>query len=146
MLTGAAVLPSACAREAEEPPLPAACSAGRDPVLGALEAAPRPVRLDGTPLSACVRPSGTSGGDLQTAGASLVSAASALADAAARRPEGPDALRLGYLVGAAQRGAGGPGAPGTSTEMVRRIELELDAVPARSRAVEQGLRAGRRTG
>ena len=58
---------------------------------------------------------------------------------------GPAALRLGYLVGAAERGIGGPGAPGTSTEIVRRLELELDAVGP-SRALERGLSAGRASG
>jgi hypothetical protein len=133
-----------CAREDEAPPLPPACTAGPEAVLRALEAAPRPVRVDGVRLSACIPPS-TSGSELQAVGPTLVGAASELSDAAARRPEGPAALRLGYLVGAAERGIGGARAPGTSTEIVRRLELELDAV-GRSRSLERGLRAGRASG
>ena len=136
---------SACARDGAERPLPAACSAGRDRVIEALRAAPRPVRIDGTPLSACFARR-SNGGDLQAVGASFVEAASTLSDKAALRPEGPAARRLGYLVGAAERGAGGAGAPGTNTEIVRRLELELDDVDPRSQALAEGLRAGRTTG
>ena len=142
---GALGVVSACARDGAERPLPAACSAGRDRVIEALRAAPRPVRIGGTPLSACFARRST-GGDLQAVGASFVEAASTLSDEAALRPEGPAARRLGYLVGAAERGAGGAGAPGTNTEIVRRLELELDDVDPGSRALAEGLRAGRATG
>jgi hypothetical protein len=142
---GVLVVVSGCAREGLARPLPSACSAGRDRVIEALKAAPRPVRLDGAPLSACFARR-TTGGDLQAVGASFVEAASTLSNQAARRPEGPAARRLGYLVGAAERGAGGVGAPGTNTEVVRRLELELDGVDPGSRALADGLRAGRASG
>jgi hypothetical protein len=145
LLLGAALTPLGCAPEGEEPPLPKACTAGPEAVLEALEAAPGPVRMDGVPVSACLRPE-SSGEVLQTVGPTLVGAASELADAASGRPESRAALELGYLVGAVERATGGSGAPGTSTEIVRRIELELDAVRPRSRALEEGRRAGRATG
>jgi len=100
--------------------------------------------VGGAPLSACLARHST-GGDLQAVGTSFVGAASALADRAAREPEGRAATQLGYLVGAVQRGASRPGG-NTSGEMVRRVELELDAVDRGSHALRAGIRAGRTTG
>jgi hypothetical protein len=139
------LLAGACARQARQPPLPAACSAGPEAVLTALRAAPSPVRLGGTPLSGCLARQST-GGDLQAVGSSFVGAATSLSERTAREPEGRAATELGYLVGAVERGSGGAEAAGTSAEVVRRVELELDAVPRRSRALRHGLRAGRSTG
>lgn len=134
-----------CARQDREPSLPLACSAGPAAVQAALETAPRPVRVDGTPLSACLD-ARSDAGDLQTVGTSLVAVAAELGGRAARRPEGQAAVQLGYLVGAMQRGAGRANAQGIHSELMRRVELELDPVGARSRAVDEGIRAGRRTG
>lgn len=133
-----------CGREGPAEPLPRACTAGPEPVLRALGAAPRPVRIAGAPLSVCLARHST-GGDLQAVGTSFVGAASALADRAAREPEGRAATQLGYLVGAVQRGASRPRG-NTSGEMVRRVELELDAVDRGSHALRAGIRAGRTTG
>jgi len=144
LLLAAALVAAGCAREGPDVPLPAACSVGPEAVLRALRAAPRPVRVEGVPLSACLSRHST-GGDLQAMGASFVGAASALADRAASDPESPAATQLGYLAGAAERGAAGPGG-NTSGEVVRRIDLELDAVRHDSRALRAGLRAGRATG
>ena len=144
-LLAAALAVLGCAREGPEKPLPPACAAGPEAVLEALRAAPRPVRLhEGVPLSRCLARHST-GGDLQAVGASFVGAASTLADRAAHAPDGRAAAELGYLVGAVERGARSPGG-NTSGEMVRRVELELDAVDHRSQAVRSGLRAGRVTG
>jgi hypothetical protein len=134
-----------CARQDREPSLPLACSAGPEAVQAALEAAPRPVRIDGTPLSACLD-ARSDGADLQTVGTSLVGVAAELGGRAARRPESQAAVQLGYLVGAMQRAAGRANAQGIHSELVRRVELELDPVGARSGAVDEGIRAGRRTG
>jgi len=134
-----------CAPQDGDEPLPFACGMGPEAVRDALGAAPRPVRIDGTPLSACLDPT-SDGTDLQAVGTSLVGAASELAGRAQRRPEGAAAMRLGYLVGAVQRGAGRANAQGINSELVRRIEQELALVDPGSRAVREGLRAGRSTG
>ena len=134
-----------CAPQDGDRPLPLACGVGPETVRNALEAAPRPVRIDGTPLSACLAPA-SDGTDLQAVGTSLVGAASELAGAAERRPEGEAAMRLGYLVGAVQRGAGRANAQGINSELVRRIEQELALVDPGSRAVREGLSAGRTSG
>lgn len=134
-----------CARQDREASLPLACSADPGEVRAALEAAPRPVRVDGTPLSACLD-ARSDAADLQTVGSSLVGVAAELGGQAARRPEGQAAVQLGYLVGAMQRGAGRAHAQGIHSELMRRVELELDPLGPRSRAVEEGIRAGRRTG
>ncbi len=134
-----------CAPQDGDEPLPLACGVGPETVRDALGAAPRPVRIDGTPLSACLEPA-SDGTDLQTVGTSLVGAASELAGPAERRPEGEAAMRLGYLVGAVQRGAGRANAQGINSELVRRVEQELALVDRGSRAVREGLRAGRSSG
>jgi hypothetical protein len=144
LLLVAALVAAGCARQGAADRLPVGCTEGPGKVLDALRAAPRPVRLDGAPLSACLTRHST-GGDLQAVGPTLVSAATTLSDRAARDPEGRAALELGYLVGGLERGAEGPGG-NTSGEVVRRVGLELDAVDNRSHALQKGLRAGRATG
>ncbi len=144
-LFAVATVATACAPQGGDEPLPVACGVGPETVRDALGAAPRPVRIDGTPLSACLEPA-SDGADLQTVGNSLVGAATELAGPAERRPEGEAAMRLGYLVGAVQRGAGRANAQGINSELVRRVEQELALVDPASRAVREGLRAGRSTG
>ena len=101
--------------------------------------------MDGAPLSSCLDPKST-GGDLQAVGTSLVGAATDLADRAARHPESDAATQLGYLAGAMRRGAGRSSAQGVHTELVRRIEQELELVDPGSSALREGVEAGRRTG
>jgi hypothetical protein len=120
--------------------VPVACKEGAGAVRAALARAPARVDLDGTPLSDCFT-RGSDGADLQQVGATYVSAASGLASAARSRPEGPEALRLGYLVGAAHRGAART--QGVHDELVRRIEQELGGVNTRSGAYARGFSAGR---
>ena len=126
-----------------DPSLPDACKRGPAAVRSALRAAPRPVRLDGVPLSRCVSEA-SDAGELQASGASLVGAAGGLAAGARRSPGGADELRLGYLVGAAARGAGPEG--GERSELLRRLEQEADALRQRGAAFRRGLEAGRRDG
>lgn len=96
--------------------LPAACLAGSGAYLAALESAPRQVRLAGeTPISDCL-PSDQEGGELATVGGELVRAATALNLAARRDREGAEGVRLGYLVGAIERGA-----EGIHADLVRRV-------------------------
>src|SRR3954447_23513312 len=109
----------------EERDIPANCPADASQVLTALRDAPRPVRIRGVALSDCLTKD-SSAGDVQRMGAVFVPAASRLGDQARRDPRGPAALRLGYLVGAAERGAAHTG--GLHSELVRRLEQELGTV------------------
>jgi hypothetical protein len=133
---------SGCARD-REGGIPAACSADAPAVERALTTAPRPVRLGGVRLSACLGRSSAQG-DLETVGSAWIGAASNLAALARRDPESGSATRLGYLIGAARRGAGRT--QGIHTELLRRLELELAPVDTRSRAFRLGERAGRASG
>ena len=139
-----AALAGGCGQE-ETPPVSVACTAEPRTIVGALEAAPRPVTLaDGTPLSQCIRRTRTEG-DLQNVGVAFSNAAEDLELEAPRDPEA--ALRLGYLVGAVRRGTVVGG--GVQDELLRRIERSADlsdTTPAAARALEQGLQAGEQTG
>jgi hypothetical protein len=116
----------------EDTALAPACTDGADAVVAALERAPQPVRLaDGTRLSECVDRARTDI-ELQSLGTVLTAAAERLADE--RR-----AVALGYLVGAARRGARHNS--GVSIELVRRLEnagTRLGDDPA----LQRGLNAG----
>jgi hypothetical protein len=132
-----------CSSGDDSPPAPVACKEGPDAVRAALARAPARVELDGTPLSECFT-RGSSAADLQEVGASYVAVASGLADEARLRPDGPAALRLGYLVGAARRGASET--QGVHEELMRRIEQELAGVDRRSPQYRRGYEAGRAHG
>jgi hypothetical protein len=121
----------------------AACTEGAASVLTALRAAPRRVTVGGRPLSSCLT-DGSNADDVQLLGASWTQAAARLSDRAERHPEGAAALRLGYLVGAAEKGASHT--PGIHSEMVRRLELEAAPLAGRSAALVRGQRAGRELG
>jgi hypothetical protein len=98
---------------------PVACLEGSGPYLKALDAAPGAVTLDGeTPISGCLTENQTAG-DLTTVGEALVVAATKLSSEARRDPGGRANLELGYLVGAAQRGA--DGTEGIHSELIRRL-------------------------
>lgn len=134
----AALLVTGCAGT-KPPPLPPGCTGDPTPIRQALRAAPGPVRLpDGTRLSECLA-NANDDGELQMAGAALTRVADDLA------AEG-DALALGYLVGAAERGAGRTN--GVALELAHRIEVSarrLDEATSDA-ALSRGLAAGRRTG
>jgi hypothetical protein len=118
--------------------LPAACIQGPGAVLKALADAPGDVNIDGVRISQCFnRDAG--GTDEQILGTNLLSAAQQLGDRAASDPEGDAALQLGYLIGAAQRGAR---RNGLAAELVRRLRQEQGSLPARSAAFRRGQRAG----
>jgi len=113
-----------------------ACTDSADAVVAALEKAPEQVTLDdGTPLSSCVDQARTDI-ELQSLGMVLTSAAERLADE--RR-----ALALGYLVGAARRGA--QHNSGVGLELVRRLESTGRRV-GDGPELRRGLQAGERSG
>jgi hypothetical protein len=132
----------------DAPPVDASCTASPGAIERALARAPAPVTLDsGTRLSDCVAGARTDA-DLQNAGLVLTRAADHLADRAQRGDAGA-ALDLGYLVGAARRGAARTN--GIHAELARRVESAA-RVLANGRsanlagALERGLRAGEATG
>jgi hypothetical protein len=130
-----------CGKDADKG-LPSACPADADQVLAALRQAPAPVRIQGVALSECLTKR-SSPGEVQRVGATYVEAAATLSDQARSHPRGPAALRLGYLVGAAHRGASST--EGVHSELIRRLDQELtSAGPAA--AIRRGVGAGRRTG
>jgi hypothetical protein len=100
----------------DDPDLPAACLGEASTYTQALRAAPQEVRLDGeTPISECLTPD-QDGGQLATVGRQMVVAATTLNGEARRDPSGPEAIQLGYLVGAIERGA-----EGIHADLVRRV-------------------------
>ena len=139
----ASVVVAGCSEQGRPPPSPE-CMAGADEIAKALESAPGEVRLvDGTLLSACVR-NAESDAEQQNLGIVLTDVAE---DLEAQAPEDPEAaLRLGYLVGAARRGA--PGDSALQFELVRRLEgsLARELPPDSARAAEEGLKAGESRG
>jgi hypothetical protein len=115
--------------------MPAACIAGPGPFLKALAKAPAAVTVGGTPISHCfTRDAG--GTDEQILGTNLLAAAQQLSDAGR-------SLELGYLIGAARRGAK---RNGLAVELIRRLEQEPTAAAIASAAYQRGLRAGLTTG
>ncbi|HEX8122974.1 MAG TPA: hypothetical protein VF549_17120 [Solirubrobacteraceae bacterium] len=141
-----AILLAPCAgcADVETAPLAPACTDGPQHVERALRAAPRAVRLaDGTPLSDCVGHAITDS-DLQNVGLVFTEAAEELEGRAPREPRA--ALQLGYLIGAARRGA--PGDSSIQAELVHRLERSaaVDMPPAAEDALAEGMRAGERGG
>ena len=139
MLIGAAV--SSCG--AEHRPLSAACTQRPETIERALATAPGPVALaDGTRLSDCVTRA-RSDADLQSVGTVITRAADDLAARAAHDPHA--AIALGYLIGAAHRGAAKTN--GIHAELVHRVEQAARTVAdTRAAALERGVRAGEARG
>jgi len=98
---------------------PVACLDGPGAYLGALGDAPGEVRLSGeVPISDCIAQN-QSGGDLATVGGAILAAATKLNAKARAEPGGAANLQLGYLLGAAERGA--EGTEGVHAELIRRL-------------------------
>jgi hypothetical protein len=106
---------------------PAACLEGAGPYLKALDRAPSNVELDGgVAISECLVEN-QQGGDLATVGEAMVEAATMLNGQARAEPGGAANLRLGYLLGAAQRGADGN--EGIDAELIRRLSAAAGYSP-----------------
>ncbi|MFL5899957.1 MAG: hypothetical protein ACJ75S_01985 [Solirubrobacterales bacterium] len=98
---------------------PVACLEGAGPYLQALESAPGAVRLrDDTPISSCLTEN-QAGGDLAAVGTAAVAATTKLNAEARAEPGGAANVELGYLLGAAQRGA--EKTDGIHAELIRRL-------------------------
>ena len=126
-------------------PVASTCTTGGEPILAALRRAPgHPSLPDGTKLSDCVSRA-ISDTQLQNVGSSFIAAADSLARRAAA--DSGAAYRLGFLAGAAERGASQT--EGIARELVDRIDRFAGDgdLPAPSRAAfAQGRVAGRRRG
>jgi len=123
--------------------LPAACGQGEQAVTAALAAAPQAVRIDGVAISACMTDAADAS-DIQALGTAVNSVAAKLADVAEERPNSVEAVRLGYLVGAVERGS--MQSQGLHSELQRRMEQEVGRVDRSSPAFQRGERAGRKLG
>lgn len=98
---------------------PVACLQGAPAYLTALQDAPGEVRLEGkTPISDCLA-ANQAGGDLAEVGTAMLAAATELNSEARAQPGGSSNLQLGYLLGAAQRGA--EDSEGIHAELIRRL-------------------------
>jgi hypothetical protein len=130
---------------------PVACLEGSKAYLKALEDAPEPVRLPGgTRISDCLAKN-QAGGELARIGGSMVRAATTLNSEARRDPGGPAAIRLGFLLGAVERGA--EDTAGIHSELVRRLEAAAKYSPGDrplprrlEREYEAGFEAGQVVG
>ncbi len=113
----AAVTTIGCGRGEDSTPV--ACQEGPGAYLEALADSPAAVNLAGeTPISDCLAEN-QKGGDLATVGTAMVTAATKLNADARAEPGGDANLQLGYLLGAAQRGA--DSTDGIHAELIRRL-------------------------
>jgi hypothetical protein len=119
------------------------CVEGQSTIARALRAAPGRVALaDGTRLSDCVAGARDTG-DLESFGFIATRLADRLAGRAAR--DAAAAQQLGYLIGAARRGAAHSN--GIHAELVRRLEATSRRLPDRAQgSLQRGLRAGATAG
>lgn len=130
---------------------PVACLEGPGAYEKALAAAPGEVLLGGkTPIGDCLVRN-QQGGDLATVGEAMVTVATKLNAEARAEPGGDAALRLGYLLGAAQRGA--ERGEGIHTDLVRRLTVAARYAPGKQplppafyRAYRTGYAAGQSKG
>lgn len=126
---------------------PVACLNGPDAYFGALGDAPGEVRLGGeVAISECLAEN-QSGGDLATVGAAMVAAATRLNAEARAEPGGEANVRLGYLIGAAERGE--ERSEGIHADLLRRLEAAALYSPGDrplSPAFQQSYRRGYEAG
>lgn len=126
---------------------PAACLAGPQGYLDALEAAPQEVSLDGTPISDCLTDE-QAAGQIADVGEAMVGAATQLNDEARKQPLGSSTVQLGFLVGAVRERAKQTG--GIHTDLARRVETAATYIPSTDvlaggfqQRYEEGVAAGR---
>jgi hypothetical protein len=130
---------------------PVACLEGAPAYEKALRDAPGEVLLQGeTPISDCLA-FNQQAGDLSRVGEALVETATSLSALAREEDGGDAAVQLGYLVGAAKRGA--ETSEGIHSDLVRRLTVAARYAPggqplspAFMRPYEAGYAAGRREG
>jgi hypothetical protein len=130
---------------------PVACLEGAAAYEKALRSAPGEVQLQGeTPISDCLA-SNQQAGDLAQVGEAMVETATSLSAKARSEDGGDAAVQLGYLLGAATRGA--ESSEGIHADLVRRLTVSARYAPDKEplspsfmRSYEAGYAAGRREG
>jgi hypothetical protein len=143
------VLAAGCGSQDDSTPV--ACLEGPSAYAEALADAPGEVKLGGeTPISDCLAPN-QQAGDLASVGSALVETATKLNAEARAQPGGDANLRLGYLLGAAQRG--GDRSEGIHADLLRRLTVAARYAPGREplssaflAAYRQGFDAGHARG
>lgn len=120
---------------------PVACLEGAGAYEKALRDAPGEVLLgDETPISDCLAQN-QSGGDLARVGEAMVETATTLNSEAREDDGGQAAVELGYLLGAAQRGA--EDSEGIHADLVRRLTVAARFAPGKEPLSPQFLSAYR---
>lgn len=130
---------------------PVACLEGTDAYVRALQVAPDVVEVGAeTPISECLAEN-QQAGDLATVGEAMIEAATKLNSEARAQPGGDADLELGYLLGAAERGA--EKTEGIHTDLIRRLTVAARFAPADDPlppdfldAYREGFDAGREKG
>jgi hypothetical protein len=130
---------------------PVACLEGTGAYMTALRDAPGAVKVGGeTAISECLAQN-QSAGDLSTVGVALIEAATRLNAEARAQPGGKAAVELGYLLGAAERGA--EETEGIHTDLLRRLVVAARFAPGREplsqafqEAYHEGFDVGRARG
>lgn len=123
----ALVLVAGCGSQDDSTPV--ACLEGPAAYEKALAAAPGEVLLGGeTPISGCLTRN-QQGGDLARIGEAMVAVATRLNSEARAEPGGQANLELGYLLGAAQRGA--ESSEGIHADLVRRLTVAARYAPGK---------------
>ena len=148
-LVALAVAAFGCGSQGDSTPV--ACLEGAAAFERALQKAPAEARLAGeTPISDCLA-SNQQAGDLAQVGEALVEVATQLNARGRENPGTKAALKLGYLIGAAQRGAAD--SEGIHADLLRRLTVAARFAPGRqplppgfAAHYREGLAAGRATG
>ena len=145
-----ALLAAGCGNQKDDS-TPVACLEPESTYRAALKAAPGEVRLDGeTPISACLAEN-QQAGDLANVGETMVTLATKLNLEARADPGGDANLELGYLLGAAERGAAKT--EGIHADLIRRLTVAARFAPTDQRlpatflaTYRRGFDAGRESG
>jgi len=140
---------SGCGQQDDSTPV--ACLEGAGAYEQALRDAPSEVLLAGeTPISDCLA-SNQQAGDLARVGEAMIATATSLSAEAREGDGGQSAVELGYLLGAAQRGAAE--SEGIHADLIRRLTVSARYAPGKQtlspafyRSYEAGYAAGRRQG
>jgi hypothetical protein len=144
-----ALAASGCGKQGDSTPV--ACLEGAPAYEKALRTAPGEVLVQGeTPISDCLA-SNQQAGDLARVGEAMLETATTLSAQAREEDGGDAAVQLGYLIGAAERGA--ESSEGIHTDLVRRLTVAARYAPDKEplspafmRSYEAGYAAGREHG
>ena len=137
----AAVALAGCSSGADA--FPAACGEPASSFERALTAAPHAVRIEGTAISSCFARRDQQA-NIETLGGSLTTTADDLAAGVRTDPRSAAATQLGYLIAASERGAART--DGIHSELLRRLQMELDGLDTHTQQYASGYAAGRRFG